>query len=479
MEYKVFYSWQSDLPNSTNRSLIEDALRAAAKNIAKDDQIEVEPTIDRDTADIPGAPDISSTIFSKIETAQAFVADVSIINPDVEGRATPNPNVLLELGYAAKALGWEQIALVCNTAYGGIDLLPFDLRTRRVIAYHSEEHDADRAAPRKELTKVFEKMMRLLIAQKAIPQGDPIEPTNLAELAKAEIEHIGPRQIVLVRKFMEWVVNELEYINDTSTDGKSDDALLAAIEKATPILLAFAEVAEAIAVMNAADAAQEMARRFEPLVNHLFPSSGYSGYINEAYFDFYRFVGHEFFVTFIAFLLREERWNLIDSVLNTNYYVDNQAHRASGGIFSYAAFSDGVRLLYMRNERLGLRRLSLHADILHERHTSGELAERVPEAVFMAADFLLFLRSEIGKARNEERIGWRPWSTLYLNRPPRFISSSKQIARATLVAQALGTPDLLQVRRVMADRSPKLEKLFGGSWDHPLEDYNPAQFGSI
>src|SRR5581483_9102600 len=129
MKRIVFYSWQSDLPNSCNRRLIGNALEGAAAAIATDASVAVEPVIDRDTQGVPGSPDIAATIFSKIIVADVFVADVSIVVRD-RNRATPNPNVLIELGYALKALGHERIVLVFNKAYGKIEELPFDLRAR-------------------------------------------------------------------------------------------------------------------------------------------------------------------------------------------------------------------------------------------------------------------------------------------------------------------------------------------------------------
>src|SRR5262245_55083696 len=78
---KVFYSWQADLPGSANRNFILTALEAAAKAIRRDDSIEVEPVIDRDTQGLAGCPDIGAAIFSKIEQAQVFVCDVSIVSP--------------------------------------------------------------------------------------------------------------------------------------------------------------------------------------------------------------------------------------------------------------------------------------------------------------------------------------------------------------------------------------------------------------
>jgi hypothetical protein len=124
MKQVIFYSWQSDLPNSTNRGFILEALESAAAAIAADASVEIEPVVDRDTQGVPGSPDIASIFFSKITSADAFVADVSII-ARAEGRATPNPNVLIELGYALKAIGHGNLILVFNRAFGRIEELPF------------------------------------------------------------------------------------------------------------------------------------------------------------------------------------------------------------------------------------------------------------------------------------------------------------------------------------------------------------------
>ena len=137
MKRTVFYSWQSDLDAKFNRNLIEDALERALKPIKKDENTKIEPVLDRDTAGVGGSPAITDTIFGKIAAADVFVADVSVINADSKERKTPNPNVLLELGYAVSQLGWDRILLIQNTAHGEPEALPFDLRGRRVIAYSS------------------------------------------------------------------------------------------------------------------------------------------------------------------------------------------------------------------------------------------------------------------------------------------------------------------------------------------------------
>lgn len=147
LKRSVFYSWQSDLPNNINRGFIENALKRAITAIGRDETAALEPVVDRDTAGVAGSPDIAISIFAKIASADVFVADVSIVNQGAGGRPTPNPNVLVELGYAVAELGWENIILVMNDVFGSPDVLPFDLRGRRVVVY-SASAEADRAEAR-------------------------------------------------------------------------------------------------------------------------------------------------------------------------------------------------------------------------------------------------------------------------------------------------------------------------------------------
>lgn len=90
----IFYSWQAETPNNTNRGFLHDALERAAEAIALD--LAIAPVIERDTQNVPGSPDIARTIFGKIETCDLFVADITLVNRDDATRRTPNPNVLLE-----------------------------------------------------------------------------------------------------------------------------------------------------------------------------------------------------------------------------------------------------------------------------------------------------------------------------------------------------------------------------------------------
>lgn len=159
----VFYAWQSDSPSPDNRNFIESALKQALKNLQKSGKVQASPRLDKDTKDIPGIPDIINTILEKIRAADIFVADVSFVGtcPPQEGdsKLLPNPNVMLELGYALSEVGPERIALVINTATGSQEKLPFDLRNRRwPVAYEVAPNagETERSEEKRKLTKQFE-----------------------------------------------------------------------------------------------------------------------------------------------------------------------------------------------------------------------------------------------------------------------------------------------------------------------------------
>lgn len=172
MDVNIFYSWQSDLPNNTNRSFILTALEKASKEIRNDPSISIEPRIDKDTEGIAGSPNIPEAILQKIDSCSVFICDVSIINVRSKFRLSPNPNVLFELGYALKVLGgWDRIIMVCNEAYGKVGKLPFDLPTRRVIPYWVVENERDKSIERNNLSNKLRNQINLIIDQLNPPKN--------------------------------------------------------------------------------------------------------------------------------------------------------------------------------------------------------------------------------------------------------------------------------------------------------------------
>ncbi|MBQ4624130.1 MAG: hypothetical protein IJB51_06270 [Clostridia bacterium] len=131
--FKIFYSWQSDLPANKTRNFIRECIDEAIDLAEESEAIEAER--DEATKGTTGSPNIVTTLFSKIDNCDFFVADVSLCYTcDTKGeKKSPNPNVLLELGYAVKTLGWERVICLCNTDFG--DTYPFDIAHNRITGY--------------------------------------------------------------------------------------------------------------------------------------------------------------------------------------------------------------------------------------------------------------------------------------------------------------------------------------------------------
>lgn len=143
MSRTVFWSWQSDLPAATTKDFIKDALAQAIEKVAEELQLEVADRLelDHDTKGEAGLVEIVATIFRKIDDCQIFVADVTPVaevKKDTATKKIPNPNVMIELGYAIREVGPQRVITVANLAFGGKpEELPFDLRHRRgAITYH-------------------------------------------------------------------------------------------------------------------------------------------------------------------------------------------------------------------------------------------------------------------------------------------------------------------------------------------------------
>lgn len=167
--FRIFYSWQSDLSGKDTRNIIGDSIDAAVKFMAN--TITIIP--DRDTRDRTGSPNIEQTIFEKIDDCDLFIGDLSIVtsytDKDGNTKHSPNPNVLIELGYAVKVLGWENVICFLNTDFGEEKLLPFDLNHHRVTGYSLK--GKEKAEVKRNLRDIISSTVMTLMEQGVRPKA--------------------------------------------------------------------------------------------------------------------------------------------------------------------------------------------------------------------------------------------------------------------------------------------------------------------
>jgi hypothetical protein len=475
MECKVFYSWQSDCPNSTNRGFIGDALEKAAKEIHKDDSIQVEPVIDRDTQGVAGSPDIANTIFNKIRECQVFVCDVSIINNGSDGRLTPNPNVLVELGFAVGVLGWDRVVLVMNTAFGEIESLPFDLRMRRITSYTLPAKVESKADMRRALEGKLGTALREIVSrvEMTVVESTPATP-SIGEQAIAALENSQPKAPVLARKYLSWLVKELDRLFPKYKEYRLDLLLTQAVEPTQALVSEFSTFAEAIVTTNNIEIAKAAYEGFAPILERYKYSSDYIGPIQRTEFDFYRFLGHELFVSFFSAFLADQRWALITELLSMELYISNAyQNKPKAVLFTYA--SSYVETFKTIRDREKLNRLSLHADVLNKRHTESSLAKIVPAQSFMEADFFLYLAIPHAQLALGN---WHPWSALYLDRLPSYLAKAASHRFAEQLLSPLNAPNVQALRDRVSDCISRLQESYRSGCPIILEEFDPQTIGS-
>lgn len=471
--HTIFYSWQKDCPNNTNRGLIKTALEDAATALTTD--LHVEPRIDHDTKDTPGSPDITRTILKKIDDATVFVADITIINdPKDEERPTPNPNVLIELGYAIKALGEERVILIMNEHFGPVEQLPFDLRARRTIVYNAAPEDAEKSPERRRLASTLKDAIKAAI--NTIPTAPP--PPDEIETAINAIEAAAPNRALIVRRAMNTITKELEGLTPPSfRDNGTTAQYLEAIEATIPTVERFTRITDSAAAMNDPEAARAIYRSLTTILEHYDNPKGFQGGYNEADFDYWKFLGHELTVSLIAPLLTEERYEIITDLLAEPLPVKNARYQ-DGKPVEYTYASEWLQSFEKLDQEHG--KISYHGYLLQQRH-DGPLAGVLPLSAFVAADYLLFLRGEIEQNEWQERgVSWVPWSSVYLRETPHFIHNAARKTVAEQLATTFGAPDVPTLKARLTERAGKLARIWGniGPRRQPLTNEQVERIGT-
>ncbi len=486
----VFYSWQSDLPSKTNWGFIQEALERAIKAIHKDDEIEIKPVIDRDTQGVAGSPDISKTIFNKIRQADIFVGDVSIIGSVPIGnnafRAMPNPNVLVELGYALGVLSEDRIVMVANQAFGKLESLPFDLRPRRVLGYDmpvESEPASARKVLQDKLTVALTEILKQLDKQQ-LAEIVPVLP--LAEQAQNAIKEQNPEQTALVQQYMSELANTIQTRNpiyDSPNEERCAEQLRTAIDKTVGVVEEFSRLAQSIIMRNADRSLKALYRGFEHVLNLYTFSPTYQGQRFPYVPDLARFLGHELFVTVFSYLLREERWQDIVDILEEDLFA-RPTTSAQPTLVPFHLLSNTVRLLQKNYQnQLMLRPTSLHMNLLVERHSNGELAKLVPIEQFAEADYFLFLRAQIQPPTSAKNPSWMPWSSLYIQQVPRFLQTAKYSKYAERLLKPLSVVDIPTLRTRLVERTGSLEEGWGyiptRPWDNIIAGFDFGTIGTL
>jgi hypothetical protein len=200
----------------------------------------------------------------------------------------------------------------------------------------------------------------------------------------------------------------LERFRISKPEGEFDDALIKNIEDFLPFRNELIQLLIAIAQYATEDQfIHRLHRLFESLIPYMNRPQNVST-CREWDFDNYKFIVHELFLYALAILLKHERIEQANYLLQQHYYLPGNSDYGRNVMVSFNVFKSFMQSLDYRNKRLGTRRLSLRADLLKERCSGLAIDFRY----LLQADFVAFMRSEI--ELQDKYNGWWPETLLYL-----------------------------------------------------------------
>ena len=232
-ECLLFLSWQSDRKDC--RNFVYSIVKKLPSRVS--DLVTI--TVDRDTVNVPGSPDIGDTIFEKIDRCDLFLADITLINDSDSGyRRTPNPNVMIELGYAIKTLGWERILLIQCEDYGDIEEIPFDINHRRICNFslginedNKEERSHKKQESRNNVIERVAETVKLLLEENKLFGGNKGKSPRF-EIKLLSCDGIMQNIVFKVKNISSVMASELKVHDVTVLFGDSKGKILECSPKA-------------------------------------------------------------------------------------------------------------------------------------------------------------------------------------------------------------------------------------------------------
>jgi hypothetical protein len=215
--------------------------------------------------------------------------------------------------------------------------------------------------------------------------------------------------IGLIEEYLNLFSENLERFRITTYEGEFDEVVISNIEQFVPYRNEFIQLIIMISQYTSGNEAIEKIHRFfERTIKFLEHPESVTTW-KEWDYDNFKFIINELFLYTVAILVKYEKFNLAAYLINQHYYISHNSEYGRNVMVDYCAFRVYLKSFEFRNQRLKLRRLSLHADILKQRCNGFNLEFRH----LMQADFVLFLYSELHP--DEKYYGWWPTTLVYLS----------------------------------------------------------------
>lgn len=230
----------------------------------------------------------------------------------------------------------------------------------------------------------------------------------------------------LVREYFDALLKEMEKFRiDPENSDKFDNLVVENIESFLPHRNAIIQVFTSLSRNGFREESGRIVHGFlEKFIPYMLGSTNRSNRpCSEWDNDNFSFIAHELFLYAVACFLRDEQFDTVNYLLGQGYYISPDIEIYHSNMTDFNVFSRDLTSLDYRNQRLRLRRISLHSDFLQKRSNESGVEFRH----LLQADLVLFLRAHLD---NEIQYTGHKWIPLTLFNTPYEQSSFEIFARS-------------------------------------------------
>ena len=237
-------------------------------------------------------------------------------------RLIPNPNVLVEHGYALSRRTFSRVISVMNTAYGDCDeaTLPFDLRHMRwPITYKLSTGN-----PKEPVKKAFVKELTLALRSILLLRDDQStdEIFSAIQVFEAAVSDGKTNTGYLAEKVFGKIEKELTQYRITQENDKPfDETLIESLKTLKPLRDSFLEVCD---VWLRSESAQPFTPKVVAFIQKVkalqMRPANVSGW-DDKFGDNFGFLSHELLLSTVAILLKLERFDTLAEFLRTKFVI--------------------------------------------------------------------------------------------------------------------------------------------------------------
>ena len=141
--------------------------------------------------------------------------------------------------------------------------------------------------------------------------------------AVTAIENNQPNKIIVLRRNLSDLLKKiLDNQPQKHSEGGTVEELITSIDATQELIAEFSKIIDVVSIMKDQDSAAEICKWFGNIFEHYNPQVA-SGRTSNADGDYFKFIGHEMFVTMIAFYIREQGWSILKKILSEPILVQN------------------------------------------------------------------------------------------------------------------------------------------------------------